>query len=118
MSKLNLGNSLILDSDIVVNGGEVKTGATFNGKPVYRQTKSVAWNTSDTQVTHSHGISHISSVVKIDGITSNGTPVFMAVNNRRNEVAVDRNSIIMYTQRSDLYGRTADVDIYYTKTTD
>lgn len=35
MSKLNLGDSLILDSDIVVNGAEVKTGATYNGKPVY-----------------------------------------------------------------------------------
>lgn len=39
MSKLNLGDSLILDSDIVVNGGEVKTGATFDGKPVYAECK-------------------------------------------------------------------------------
>lgn len=39
MSKLNLGDSLILNSDIVVNGGEIKTGATFNGKPVYAECK-------------------------------------------------------------------------------
>ena len=37
MSTLNLGDSLILNSDIVVNGGEVKTGATWNGRPVYAQ---------------------------------------------------------------------------------
>lgn len=35
MSKLDFGNSPILNSDIVVNGAEVKTGATYNGKAVY-----------------------------------------------------------------------------------
>lgn len=35
MSTLNLGDSLIMNSDIVIGGGETKTGATFNGKPVY-----------------------------------------------------------------------------------
>lgn len=46
MSQLNLGDSLILNSDIVVNGGEVKTGATFNGKPVYA--KAISFKTADS----------------------------------------------------------------------
>lgn len=37
MSNLTLGNSLILDTDTVVGGSEVKTGATYLNKPVFRR---------------------------------------------------------------------------------
>lgn len=40
MSQFNIGSNLILNTDITVGGGEVKTGATFNGKPVYFECKS------------------------------------------------------------------------------
>lgn len=45
MSKLNLGDSLILDTDYSTS--EVKTGATWiDGKPIYR--KVFTWTTSST----------------------------------------------------------------------
>lgn len=38
MSELSINGKLISNTDIVEDGVEYKTGATFNGKPVYRRT--------------------------------------------------------------------------------
>lgn len=50
MSKLNLGTSLILDTDYALSANDVKTGATWtDGKPIYRRVV-------DTTVTPTGGI--------------------------------------------------------------
>ena len=51
MSSLSIGDKLIMNTDITVGGGEVKTGATWNGRPVYARCDeaSVTW-TSGTNV--------------------------------------------------------------------
>ena len=56
MSKLDLGTSFILNSDIVI-GQEIKTGGTFNGKPIYCKAINIGNATpSSPRVTYTHNI--------------------------------------------------------------
>lgn len=55
MSKLNLGDSLIMNSDIVI-GQERKTGATYNGKPVYCKAVNIGTARPNTRLTYAHNI--------------------------------------------------------------
>ncbi len=62
MSKLNLGTSLILDTDYSTS--EVKTGATWiNGKPIYRKVITFTGDSVQLQSV-AHGISNLGVVIE------------------------------------------------------
>ena len=77
MSKLNLGGSLILDTDYSVSNTE-KTGETWNGEPIYRRV-------IDTTVTPSGGIwalgvasdvnTSTAKVIRISGFLGSNYPI-------------------------------------------
>lgn len=55
MSNLTLGSSFILNSDIVP-GQEIKTGGTYNGKPIYCKAINIGNAAPSTRVTYAHNI--------------------------------------------------------------
>ena len=122
MSQLNLGDSLILDTDYSTS--EVKTGATWiDGKPIYTLTKQCNYASAiNTDKTYAHGIAHIDQIIKIEGYTTDNTPNFYNVNFAANGsyaiAYATRASIGVNTSYSGLLNRAAYVTIYYTKTTD
>lgn len=136
MSKLDLGDSLILDSDIVVNGGEVKTGATFNGKPVYAICRSLQFpsvTTDGTVATNDvdTGITDVLQVVNSEAFSNDTTycfslPRFWSTGSPINFLNAcawrklpDRKLYVStQTNRQGSEGVTAYVTAYYTKTTD
>ena len=125
MSKLNLGDSLILDSDIVVNGGEVKTGATFNGKPVYRKWVSGTYNSNYDWSGINTGIVNGTNAHIVDGWgvgDSSNYPLNFYFNSGADWAYAGVNdsgsNVYLMHHESHLSGRTAYVCIEYTKTTD
>lgn len=126
MSTLNLGDSLIMNSDITVNGGEVKTGATYNGRPVYAQAKSgtLVDGGSYCDVAMNFG-ANISEFVSVNfnvlytgySICFGGGWYLSATDYGRIYYATG-NKLIYVRCASTYNGSTATVFAYYTKTTD
>lgn len=130
MSKLNLGDSLILNSDIVVGGGEVKTGATFNGKPVYAKTFSTdafTGNTNWDSVIPNTNITNISKLVKMYGTLNNANAFLVPIPGCFGKDAANYFVFLRYDMGSGvrLQGRMnwsgnihIEITVEYTKTTD
>lgn len=128
MSRLNLGDSLILDSDIVEDGVEYKTGATYNGRPVYRMSgvKTGNWTTQNnislvsptnlrdlvfvSAITHLNGgagfvpipylySADFSALTEYASIYSNGATIFAHL--KRAEGFTNINWTVYYTKTTD-----------------
>lgn len=118
MSTLNLGNSLILDTDYSTS--EVKTGATWtNGKPIYRKVVEFTYPSSvNTWGNKNHGISTSTygnfRIVKIEGCTFDATPYFKSVLSPTNDMTITRTTINFKTSDSNLVNRNGWVIIYFT----
>lgn len=127
MATLNLGESLILNSDIVI-GQEIKTGATFNGYPVYTKTLSISGNWTSMNNVAIGSISDIRDIVyynamaKLDISTIRITIPFIYSGGSNTvdefaEVYNNGNSFLINARRPT--GITeVRVTVYYTKTTD
>lgn len=118
MSKLNLGDSLILDSDITVDSTEKKTGATYGGKPVYCKAVSFTFG-NGTEATKAHGISNIDKIIKIDGWAYSSINRFHSLNDPFNYM-VANSTIMLFAPNNyaSLNGCSGVCYIYCTKTTD
>lgn len=123
MSTLNLGDSLILNSDITEDT-EIKTGATFKGKPVYCTMKKCLWNsTAGQDKATAHNISNIREIIKIDGNTDTSLPMFYPLNfcgsgGVYGLCIANRTNIYLNTNYTGLLGRSAYVKLFYTKNND
>ena len=125
MSSLSIGDKLIMNTDITVGGGEVKTGATFNGKPVYRKWVSGTQGTGNEWKTISTGIVNGANAHIVDGWTNgangNNYPLnFFISTSEWSYAGVSVSGATVYLNHYEGYiiGRTAYVCIEYTKTTD
>lgn len=123
MSQLNLGDSLILDTDYSTS--EKKTGATWiDGKPIYRKTIPViAPSVSGTASTTAHNISDIDWIIKFEGTTSTSAGLFFPVNmpagsSQFIQCQVDKTAIYLITNIPAVLSRDAQITVFYTKTTD
>ncbi len=125
MSRLNLGDNLILDTDYSTS--EVKTGATWiNGKPIYSKVVQCSFSSTSGQTsTNAHGVAGILEIVKYDAISTTNSPVWYKLPYCSGQTGtpyaiatVDRTNIYLGTTISGLLGRNCYVTIYYTKSTD
>ena len=127
MSRLNLGNSLILDSDYSTE--EVKTGATWtDGKPIYRKTWYKLQNSVITLPEYLETTSFtdtVDTVVTVNAVriwnysTPNHTnPIpYYSGSSDYMQWALDNSGFGLFGgSGSALYGYT--VTMFYTKTTD
>ena len=125
MSQLNLGTSLILDSDYSTS--EVKTGATWtDGKPIY--SKVITGNTASSggaggRRSIAHGIANIDHIVQIAGFMEAGTGYTQQLNfdlHSANYSVVFRNgaNIIQESGTDSPLNAPMWIVLYYTKTTD
>lgn len=129
MSTLNLGkDNLILDSDIVEDGVEYSTGATYRGKPVYRMSgvKTGTWTFSNdinlVAITNLSKVLFISAITHLSGgvgfvqipyiYSSNGSELteYAAVWSNGGEIHV-------HLKRAQGF-ENVNWTVYYTKTTD
>ena len=122
MSSLSINGKLISNTDLVIDGAEVKTGMTFEGKPVYAKRFGITLSSDTTPKTYAHGIADISYIIDIRGYATTSSPEFYPVQWYNGgayfAVHTDRTNIILRTSLSGLYGRGAVITLYYTKTTD
>lgn len=123
MSRLNLGDSFILDTDY--SESEVKTGATWiDGKPIYRKTiPATEPSVSNTTSTTAHNISNIDWIIKFEGTVPTSAGLFFPVNmpassSQYLQCQVDKTAISLITNISAALSRTAQITVFYTKTTD
>lgn len=121
MSTLNLGTSLILDTDYSTS--EKKTGATWiDGKPIYSKVFNCTLGNDTNPVSVAHNIANVYDIIDIKGYASSIIPQYYPVQWYNGGayfgVYADRTNIILRTSLSDLFSRTASIVLFYTKTTD
>lgn len=121
MSTLNLGDSLILNSDIVM-GTEIKTGMTWGGKPVYAYGFQMTL-TNDSGWTYiNHGISNMYDVIFMYSNYITLTPVYVQICSgsptTQTAMSVSRTQIGVYNNTTEAKNRPVRGFIMYTKTTD
>lgn len=104
---------------------ETKIGTWIDGKPIYRQVISFGALPNATQKRINHNISNIDNIVKIDGLTSDGTAftsiplVYKGSDSAYNvEMVVTRTEIICGASEDRSRYTSTYVIIEYTKTTD
>ena len=117
---MNLGDSLILDTDITVGGGEVKTGATWNGKPVYAKSVKCQFPAAAGDRDKLHDISNLDQLVNVIAYTQSGwrTPVCYGTPTNYSLIYVNNTTIKIQTNNSTNANQYVDVCLFYTKTTD
>ena len=120
MSTLNLGNSLIMNSDIVI-GQEIKTGGTFNGKPIYCYTNTLTGTENSAggyNVVYGAVINNLKEVLALEGFGIspgwNGSPLPYVYFNSNGTVS----STIAANFKGVGNSITIRYTVYYTKTTD
>ena len=128
MSQLNLGDSLILNSDIVENGAEVKTGATFNGYPVYTKTLKItgSWtsmnNVAVGTISDIRDIVYYTAMGKLNTSTTRiAIPfIYSSGSNTVDEFAevYNKDGSFLINARRPAGITEVRVTVYYTKTTD
>jgi hypothetical protein len=124
MSQLNLGGSLILDTDYSTS--EVKTGATWiDGKPIYMQTfTGTASSTAYTFIDDFAIISNIDTLVDIRGFVG-GHPINAMRPASNSTVAAQYTTWVTkgsnglaYVLGNSVAGSSYRITAWYTKTTD
>lgn len=113
MSKLNLGDSLILDSNYST-GAEVKTGATWiDGKPIYRKVFTITTSVDNAWITYDDDETHniVFTLGKIGGYI---VPFYQA-NNSNYWFAIYNRT---YRCGSGILSNSGYIVAFYTKTTD
>ena len=129
MSTLNLGNSLIMNSDIVI-GQEIKTGGTFNGKPIYCYTNTLTGTENSAggyNVVYGAVINNLKEVLALEGFGIspgwNGSPLPYVYFNSNGTVQKHwelwmASSTIAANFKGVGNSITIRYTVYYTKTTD
>lgn len=129
MSKLNIGSSLLLDLELKSDGTEIKTGLTFNGKPVYYKciitNVSFTGNTgSVTQTALLFNIPNFGSEVFVQNIYGSAmemplvSPYSVQAWVQRSAVTGGSNFTIYFRNSGSTYTTSVQTMILYTKTTD
>lgn len=122
MSELSINGKLISNTDIVVNGGEVKTGATWNGKPVYAKAISSTYNSNISEKAVSHGISTSTygdfHIIKVEGYGISGSGYFFPLNWNESSTAFTscfstQSDVRIKTGYSNLQGRPVYITIFF-----
>lgn len=120
MSTLNLGDSLISDTDYSTS--EKKTGATWiNGKPIYsKYVDCIFASSANADGDTAHNISNIETVVRVEAFTPSGfrVPMPFATNLVYGMLYVSNTVVRLQTNASGYLNTHLNVVIFYTKTTD
>ena len=124
MSRLNLGDSLILDTDY--SESEVKTGATWiDGKPIYRKVYTFTFNSTNSMIQISLGLNNVkiikfTGLVNLQNLNGNFFPInfYYATDNYVTAYVGGDGRLVILSTNSATASQSGNVIIEYIKTTD